>query len=61
MTGNTVRINNFAGMEWYVPDSKMGHILRSLHKHGIPSSQTVEWEKVCLREECENIEKAKRK
>jgi len=35
MPGNTVKINNFEGLEFYVGDSKMDGLMEYLNKHGI--------------------------
>ena len=35
MAGNTIRINNFVGLEWYVGDSKMDELTAWLEENGI--------------------------
>lgn len=38
MPGNTVKINNFDGLEWYVGDSKMEELMDWLKENGIKTS-----------------------
>lgn len=34
MPGNTIKINNFDGLEWYIGDSKMDGVIKHLNNVG---------------------------
>ena len=40
MPGNTVKINNFDGLEWYVGDSRMEELISWLDENGVKTEDT---------------------
>jgi len=38
MPGNTVKINNSDGLEWYVGDSEMDGLIEYLNVHGLKTN-----------------------
>jgi len=44
MPGNTVKINNSEGMEWYVGDSQMQKVIECLDKSGLKYGRDIKRE-----------------
>ncbi len=52
MPGNTVKINNFKGLEYYVGDSKMDGLIQYLNKHGVKNKDHSMIESIILCNKC---------
>lgn len=52
MPGNTVKINNFNGLEFYVGDSKMEGLLEYLNRHGIKKEDSEMIKSIILCQKC---------